>query len=85
MHKIPCEVCWYEIGDADRSSPSPEELIDVANAEAVLDFTNRYLLARSRPASDDEIHHVTASIGRYKGPQLVGWATLESFLAGILR
>ena len=63
---------------------STEELIDVADGDIVLHFTYRYLEAHSLPPSDDEVHSVTAAIARYNGPQVVSWAVLESFLAGVL-
>jgi hypothetical protein len=73
---------WHEIDHA-RSRPlsPPEQLVDMENGHAVLDFTYRYLEAHSRPPSDDEVHNVTATIARYNGPRVVPWTTLESFLA----
>ena len=62
--------------------PSPsEQLVDMENGHAVLEFTYRYLEAHSRPPSDDEVQNVTATIARYKGPRVVPWAALELFLA----
>jgi len=71
--------------DQARSLSCPQaELVDVEDGEVVLEFTYRYLEAHSLPPSDGEVHNVTATIARYKGPRVVGWATLESFLAGLL-
>jgi hypothetical protein len=78
------KLCWLEKDQAG-SRPSPsEQLVDVADGDVVLHFTYRYLEARSLPPSDDEVHNVTATIARYKGPRVVQWAALESFLAGPL-
>jgi hypothetical protein len=75
---------WYETDQASSRPSSPAaQLVDMENGHAVLDFTYRYLAAHSRPPSDDEVHSVTATIARYKGPQVVPSATLESFLAGL--
>ena len=52
------------------------------DGHVVLHFTYRYLEAHSLPPSDDEVPNVTATIARYKGPRVVRWAALESFLAG---
>jgi len=65
------------------SNPS-EQLVDVEDGDAVLDFTYRYLEAHSLPPTDSEVHNVTATIARYKGPRIVRRVTLESFLAGLL-
>ena len=72
---------WHE-SDQASGRPSPEQLVDMEDGHAVLDFTYRYLEAHSRPPSDDEVHHVTATIARYKGPQVVRWADLELILSG---
>jgi hypothetical protein len=61
-----------------------EAWINVEHGEQVLEFTYSYLEARSRPPTDDEVHNVTATIARYKGPALVRATSLESFLAGLL-
>jgi hypothetical protein len=78
------KLSWYEPDGATSQPSAPEELVDVGNAHAVLDFTYRYLEARLVPPSDDEVHNVTATIARYKGPPVVRWGTLELFLAGLL-
>ncbi len=75
---------WPESGQAGRLSTPAEELVDVEDAEAVLDFTYRYLEAHSLPPSDDEVRNVTTTIARYKGPRVVRSATLELLLAGLL-
>jgi hypothetical protein len=75
---------WYETDQAGRRSSSSDDLVDVEDGDLVLQFTYRYLEARSLPPSDDEVRNVTATIARYKGPRVVRWATLESFLAGLL-
>ena len=78
------KLYWYETDQAKgRPSSAPEQLVDMENGHAVLDFTYGYLQAHSRPPSDDEVHHVTATIARYRGPRVVPRATLESFLAGL--
>ena len=65
-----------------KSGPSPsEQLVDIEDGHAVLEFTYRYLEAHSRPPSDDEVNNVTATIARYQGPRVVPWAALELFLA----
>ena len=74
----------YWRANQTNSWPSPPELVDMENGHAVLEFTYRYLEAQSRPPSDDEVHNVTATIARYKGPRVVPWAALELFLAGLL-
>ena len=68
----------------NRRPSASTQLIDTRNAHAVLEFTYSYLEAHSRPPSDVEVRNVTATIARYKGPQVVPRATLESFLAGLL-
>jgi len=73
-----------EAGCAEARQFPIGELIDVADGETVLHFTYRYLEARSLPPTDEEVHSVTAAIARYKGPPVVSWATLESFLAGLM-
>jgi hypothetical protein len=85
MRSISTEIYWYETEQGVSEPSSSEQLVDVGNGDAVLAFTHRYLQAHSRPVSDDEVHNVTATIGRYKGPQVVRCETLESFLAGLLR
>ena len=75
---------WYETDQASSRPSSPAEyLVDTENSHAVLEFTYRYLAAHSRPPSDDEVHNVTATIARYKGPQVVRWADLELILTGL--
>jgi hypothetical protein len=71
---------WSETDPASSRASPPEQLVDMENGHAVLDFTYRYLEAHLRPPSDDEVHNVTATIARYKGPRVVPRATLESFL-----
>ena len=84
MRNLLDELCWFEKDQAG-SRPSPsEELVDVEGGRVVLHFTYRYLEAHSLPPSDDEVRNVTATIARYKGPRVVRWAALESFLAGPL-
>jgi hypothetical protein len=73
---------WYEMDKASSRPHSPEQPVDIGNGDAVLDFTYRYLEAHSRPPSDDEVRNVTWTIAQYKGPPVVPWATLESFLVG---
>ena len=78
------ELYWHGANQA-KSGPSPsEQVVDMENGYAVLEFTYRYLEAHSRPPSDDEVHNVTATIARYQGPRVVPWAALELFLAGLL-
>jgi hypothetical protein len=72
---------WHEADQASSwPSSASEQLVDMENGHAVLDFTYRYLEANSRPPSDVEVHNVTATIARYKGPRVVPCATLELFL-----
>ncbi len=78
------KLSWYETDPAKSRPGPPAQLVDVGNGYAVLEFTYRYLEARLLPPSDDEVRNVTATIARYKGPSVVRWATLESFLAGLL-
>ena len=61
-----------------------EQLVDVEDGDAVLDFAYRYLETHSLPPSDSEVYNVIATIARYKGPRIVRRGTLESFLAGLL-
>jgi hypothetical protein len=76
---------WHEADQASSwPSSAPEQLVDMENGHAVLDFTYRYLEAHSRPPSDDEVRNVTATIARYKGPRVVPWATFESLLVELL-
>jgi hypothetical protein len=84
MRELLDELCLQEAGLAGTRQSSTEELVDVADGDIVLHFTYRYLEAHSLPPSDDEVRSVTAAIARYKGPQVVSWTTLESFLAGLL-
>ena len=74
---------WYETDQASGRPSPPERLVDMEDGHAVLDFTYRYLEAHSRPPSDDEVHNVTATIARHKGPQVVRWADLELILTGL--
>ena len=74
---------WYETNQASSRLSPPEQLVDVENGYAVLDFTYRYLEAHSRPPSDDEVYNVTATIAQYKGPRVVPSTILESILAGL--
>ena len=78
------KVYWSETGQAGRLPSPSEDLVDVEDAEAVLDFTYRYLKAHLLPPSDDEVRNVTATIARYKGPRVVRSATLDLLLAGLL-
>jgi hypothetical protein len=86
-HQVPKVLdkrCRYETGQGGGRPSPPEQLVDVEDGDVVLDFTYRYLEAHSLPPTDSEVHNVTATIARYKGPRVVRWATLESFLAGLL-
>ena len=78
------KLYWYETDQMSGRPPTPERLVDVEDADLVLDFTYQYLEAHALPPNDDEVHNVIATIARYKGPPIVRRATLESFLAGIL-
>ncbi len=82
MNNISEAFCWYETdaGDGQES----EQLVDVGNRDSVLDFTQRFLESHALPRNIDEVHNVTATIARYKGPRLVRSATLESFVAGLV-
>ena len=84
MHNVLDELYPNETDRAGSLFCSQEELVDVEDGEVVLEFTYRYLEAHCLPPSDDEVHNVTATIARYKGPRIVRCATLESFLAGLL-
>jgi hypothetical protein len=78
---LPDNLHWYE---TEAGSHSSDDLIDVENADLVLQFAYRYLEARSLAPGDDEVRNVTATIARYKGPRIVPGTALESFLAGLL-
>jgi hypothetical protein len=78
------KLYWYEADQAGSRLSPPEQLVDVGDSDAVLDFAYRYLEDHSLPPSDDEVHNVTAMIARYKGPRVVRSATLEAFLVGLL-
>ena len=78
------KLTWHETGQASSRPSPPDQVVDMENGHAVLDFTYRYLEAHSRPPSDDDVRKVTGTIARYKGPRVVPWATLESFLAQLL-
>ncbi len=78
------KLSWYETDQASGRPSPPEQLVDMENGHAVLDFTYHYLEAHSRPPTDDEVHNVTGTIARYKGPRVVPRATLESFLTELL-
>jgi hypothetical protein len=84
MREPPDELWLAEPRPVGLRPSSTNELVDVADGDIVLHYTYRYLEAHSLPPSDDEVHSVTAAIAQYKGPQVVSWATLESFLAGVL-
>jgi hypothetical protein len=84
VRNVPQELHWYETDQAGGQPAAPEQLVDVGDGDAVRDFTHRYLEAHSQPPNEDEVHNVTATISRYKGPRIVRSATLESFLAGLL-
>lgn len=77
------QLCWRDVDHPGSGPSAPEQLIDVENGYAVLDFAYRYLETCSRPPNDNEVHNVTATVARYKGPRLVPWSTLESLLAGL--
>jgi len=84
MRNLLDELFRFEQDHAgSRPSPSVEE-VDVEDGDVVLHFTYRYLEEHSLPPSDEEVHKVTATIARYKGPRVVQWAALESFLTGPL-
>lgn len=83
MRSLLDKFSWYETDQASGRPSPPEQLVDMEDGHAVLDFTYRYLEAHSRPPSDDEVHNVTATIARYKGPQVVRWADLELILSGL--
>jgi hypothetical protein len=76
--------CGDTANMANRWPPASAQLIDMQSGHSVLAFTYRYLEAHSRPPSDVEVRNITATIARFKGPQVVPRATLESFLAGLL-
>jgi hypothetical protein len=79
------KLYWFEPDQTPGGrAPPPEQLVDVEDADVVLDFAYSFLEAHALPPSDNEVHNVTAAIARYKGPGVVGWATLESFLARFL-
>jgi hypothetical protein len=84
MVSLPDKFGWYETDQASGRPSPPEQLVDMGDGHAVLDFTYRYLEAHTRPPSDDEVHNVTAAIARYTGPQVVRWAELELILTGLL-
>lgn len=84
MPKVLEKPCWDETDPGASRPSSAGQLIDVEDGDAVLDFTYRYLEAHSLAPTDSEVHNVTATIARYKGPRIVRRATLESFLAGLL-
>ncbi len=85
MRDLSNHLYSYETGKMDSQPSRPGQLlVDVADRNAVLKFTYHYLQARSRPANDCEVHNVTSTIARYKGPRVVEWGTLESFLAGLV-
>ena len=84
MRELADELCLTGLGLVGIRQSATNELVDVADGDIVLHFTYRYLEAHSLPPGDDEVHSVTAAIAQYKGPQVVSWATLESFLAGVL-
>ena len=76
----------HEFHDHEAGQPAdqpPERVVDVGDRDSVLDFTNHYLETYARERNIDEVHHITAAISRYKGPRIVRWATLESFVAGL--
>ena len=75
---------WYETDQASSRPPPAEQLVDLEDGDSVLDFTYRFLEAHSRPASDDEVHNVTATIARCKEHRVVRSEILESFLVGLL-
>jgi hypothetical protein len=75
---------WHETNQESCRPSPPDQLVDMEDGHAVLDFTYYYLQTHSRPPSDGEVRNVTAAIARYKGPQVVPWAILELFLAGLV-
>jgi hypothetical protein len=84
MVSLSDKFSWNETDQASGRPSQPEQLVDMEDGHAVLDFTYRYLEAHTRPPSDAEVHNVTAAIARYKGPQVLKWAELESILTGLL-
>ncbi len=84
MHNRTREPYWFETAQVGSQDSPSDRLVDVGDRDSVLDFTNRYLESYSLPKNIDEVHNVTAAISRYKGPRIVRWATLESFVAGLV-
>ena len=84
MRHLLDELHWYEADQAASQLHPAEELINVEDGDAVLHFTYRFLEAHLLPPSDDEVYNVTTAIARYRGPRVLRWATLESFLAGLV-
>lgn len=84
MPRLLDKLSWHETDQSSSRPSPPEQFVDMENGRAVLDFTYRYLEAHSRPPTDDEVHNVTGTIARYKGPRVVPRATLESFLGELL-
>jgi len=66
------KLYWCKANQANSLPSPPEQPVDLESGYAVLEFTYRYLEADSRPPSDDEVHNVTATIARYKGPRSTG-------------
>jgi len=79
----PDKFAWCGTDQASGRPSPPEQLVDMEDGHAVLEFTYRYLEAHSRPPSDAEVHSVTATIARVRGPQIVRWADLELILSGL--
>ncbi len=81
MPKMLDKSRWHETKQASCRPSPPEQLVDMEDGHAVLDFTYYYLKTHSRPPSDGEVRNVTAAIARYRGPRVVPRAILELFLA----
>jgi len=81
MYNAASELYGNEAGGT--ADQPPERVVDLADRDSVLDFTNHYLETYSRQKNIDEVQHITAVISRYKGPRIVRWATLESFVTGL--
>ena len=83
LRSTPDKFAWCGTDQASGRRSPPEQLVDMEDGHAVLEFTYRYLEAHSRPPSDAEVHSVTATIARVRGPQIVRWADLELILSGL--
>ena len=66
------KLYWCKANQANSLPSPPEKPVDLESGYAVLEFTYLCLEVDSRPPSDDEVHNVTATIARYKGPRSTG-------------